>query len=468
MSGGIFLLFNIGCRKFVQVPPPITNLSGSSVYSTNATAESALAGIYISMEKNSISGGASGISALLGASADDFNLFPGSGIMLTQVYTNAQVSSNPPGIWSDLYNILYQANAVIEGASSSTVTTNAVKQQILGEAEFVRAFCNFYLVNIYGNIALATSTDPGKNATPGQSPAGVVYSQIVADLKDAQNRLGPDYLDGKGIVSSERVRPNKAVAEALLARVYLYKGAFDSAEQQANLVLENPAYSLYRDSTGMDSVFVSSSREAIWQLELPENDIFNTPDGIIFLPGLLYYGGPNTSAPFTMSDAIMASFEPNDLRREKWVDSVSTGTVTYYFPFKYKLYYTGQPPTEYPTILRLAEQFLIRAEARAKQGNFIGAAADLDIIRARANLPPTTASTQAELLTAIMRERRVELFTEYGHRWLDLKRTGMIDSVMGIATAGKGGNWTNTDQLYPIPLYDIRADPNLKQNSGYQ
>ena len=146
------------------------------------------------------------------------------------------------------------------------------------------------------------------------------------------------------------------------------------------------------------------------------------------------------------------------------------GTTVYYYPYKYKLYFTGQPPVEYPTLLRLAEQYLIRAEARAQQGNLSGpngSLADLNFIRQRAGLPPSTASTQPDVLTAILNERRMELFTEYGHRWLDLIRTQQVNAVMSLVTPGKGGIWQATDTLYPIPLTDIKADLNIRQNPGY-
>jgi hypothetical protein len=110
---------------------------------------------------------------------------------------------------------------------------------------------------------------------------------------------------------------------------------------------------------------------------------------------------------------------------------------------------------------------LIRAEARAQQGNVSGAAGDLNVIRTRAGLPNTSATNSQGLLSAILLERRFELFTEYGHRWLDLIRTGNANAVMNIVTPQKGGVWETTDELYPIMLTEIQSDPNLTQNPGY-
>jgi starch-binding outer membrane protein, SusD/RagB family len=143
----------------------------------------------------------------------------------------------------------------------------------------------------------------------------------------------------------------------------------------------------------------------------------------------------------------------------------------YYYPFKYKLAYTGIAPAEFPVLLRLSEQYLIRAEAEAYgAGNGIsGAIIDLDTIRHRAGLPDYSGPTdQIDLINVILHERRVELFTEYGHRWFDMQRTNTINSVMDTVCPQKGGTWNSDWMLYPIPLTEIQADSKLVQNDGYE
>jgi hypothetical protein len=86
----------------------------------------------------------------------------------------------------------------------------------------------------------------------------------------------------------------------------------------------------------------------------------------------------------------------------------------------------------------------------------------------RAGLSAITAVNLQTMLSIIEHERQVELFSEWGHRWLDLKRTGRVNQVMSLITPQKGGNWNTNWQLYPIPLSEMQADPNLKpQNAGY-
>ena len=114
-------------------------------------------------------------------------------------------------------------------------------------------------------------------------------------------------------------------------------------------------------------------------------------------------------------------------------------------------------------VIRLAEQYLIRAEARAQQNKLGEAKTDLDVLRNRAGLPGTTASTQSQILNAVLHERQVELFSEMGHRWIDLKRTGQIDAILSVEKTG----WNTNASLYPIQLSQLEANLNLKQNPGY-
>jgi hypothetical protein len=120
-------------------------------------------------------------------------------------------------------------------------------------------------------------------------------------------------------------------------------------------------------------------------------------------------------------------------------------------------------------VLRLAEQYLIRAEAEANEGDSTDAIDDLNVIRNRALLPNYSANVNGSLLSAILHERQVELFTEWGHRWFDLIRTNSADSVMGIIAPLKHGSWNdnNDQELYPIPQTARNLDMNLTQNPGY-
>jgi len=142
--------------------------------------------------------------------------------------------------------------------------------------------------------------------------------------------------------------------------------------------------------------------------------------------------------------------------------------AVYYFPYKYKANGTYTSPQETVALFRLAELYLIRAEAQAQQGNLGGAIADLNMVRTRAGLSGTTAVTQSDVLAAILRERRAELFTESGQRFFDLRRTGNLDAVMNVIAPLKGGVWASFKAWWPISVTDIQNDTHLTQTPGFQ
>jgi starch-binding outer membrane protein, SusD/RagB family len=443
-----------GCKKFVQIPPPLTEVTSSTVFADDATAISAMNGIYSQMmgiNAGFANGYYSSITLLNGLSADELLNFSTNPDQQS-FYTNSLESSNGINfsfIWEPAYQYIYDANAVLEGLTNNTKITSATSRELQGEAKFIRSFCYFYLVNLYGDVPLITSTNFEANAIASRSPAQNVYQQIIADLQNAQTLLVSDY----SFSSGERVRPNKWGAASLLARVFLYNGDWKDAETEADSVITYAG--IYNLVNNLDSVFLANSAEAIWQLE-PILPGFNTYEGNMFI-----LSSPSTNA--ALSPSLLSSFEPGDLRETDWVNNFVSGTDTFYFPYKYKIQLTGQPLTEYSMVLRLAEQYLIRAEARAMQNNISGSQSDLNIIRSRAGLPNTPAATQQELINALLHERRVEFFTEWGHRWLDLKRTSHTSLVLG----SEKPSWQSLDTLYPIPQAERTADPNLTQNPGY-
>lgn len=270
----------------------------------------------------------------------------------------------------------------------------------------------------------------------------------------------------------QRTRPTLWAATALLARTYLYAGNWSGADSAASAVIGSSNFSLV-PLNPQGKVFAKNSAEAIWQLQpVGYGGVANTGEGLLFV---LPSTGPTVSGnyPVYLANLLLNSFESGDQRRINWVDSVKVGATLYYFPYKYQAGRLNTTVSEYATVLRLGEQYLIRAEARAQEGLISGAnsaGSDLNAIRARAGLPGTTATTQATIMTAILHERQVELFTESGHRWLDLKRTGTIDAIMGSpgnACSIKGGSWNSNWQWYPIAFTELTANPNLQQNAGY-
>jgi hypothetical protein len=419
------------------------------VYSGDAAATSTLLGIYAQMNVSNAAFLGNGlITMMAGMSADELQYFPSTDLqpfVTNQLLSStAQVSS----LWSSGYQYLYYANAAIEGLTASTALTTSVKSRLLGEAKVIRAFNLFYLTNLYGDVPLVTSTDFQVNATLGRAPQATVYQTLISDLIDAETLLPTTYA-----TTGEKTRPNKWAATALLARAYLYTQDWANAEARATSLISTGGYTLTDDP---NNVFLKNSTEAIWQLA-PVVANVNTYVGALSIPSA------NSNPLYYFTDDAPTAFEATDKRQSAWVRSYAYQGKTYNYPYKYKVK-SNATVTEYLMMFRLAEQYLIRAEARVQQGNLTGAVADLNVLRSRAGLTAlTTTLDKATLLLAVEQERRVELIAEWGHRWFDLKRTNRANAVLGA----KKTTWKSTAALYPVPQSEGLANPNLTQNPGY-
>lgn len=452
----------VHCKKLISIPPPVGVVVASNVFTSDKQAASAAYNMYYSMINTTLGYANSGITLFVSLSSDELILFDQSQSDYTQFQKNSLTPLNSvinTNFWQGMYSTIYNANAIIEGLSSATTVHDSIKKELIGEAKFIRAFCNFYLVNLFGDVPLITTINYNKTSLLAKSTISDIYSQITNDLVAAQSQLSPDYSAGSG----QRIIPNKWAATALLARVYLYLKDWKNAETQATAVINNTnLYSLTKD---LNETFLTNSTEAIWQLQ--QNNTGNISYNATYV-GYKFIPRDSTSKPFEyLSPQLFNAFEEGDQRKTNWIDSTKYLSTEYYYPYKYKMGITqataGGPYTEYYMVLRLAEQYLIRAEARIQQDNLPEGAADLDIIRARAGLDNSTANTKQDLLSAIAHERQVELFSEWGDRWLDLKRTNQASTILSHIKSP----WSDNAQLYPIPQTELITDPNLTQNNGY-
>ncbi|RWU08144.1 RagB/SusD family nutrient uptake outer membrane protein [Pedobacter chitinilyticus] len=454
------------CEKFVDVGEPKNQLVTASVFENDGHAIAAITNIYSQMINK-------GNSYLLpyytGIAGDELTNYSTNGLYV-QLYQNSVQPLDAPtnSFWDSAYSSIYLANAAYEGCDRSRGMSSSVKKQLMAEARFVRAFWYFYLINLFGDVPLITGTDYQANAIAARSSKNNVYDQIVSDLDYAVQNLNTGYVDASSVSTySERIRPNQFAARALLARTYLYMGNWAKAEELSSTVIANTAT---YDLASLSGAFLKNNKEAIWQLSKPDNvGNLSTQEGqgFILINKPIVTGVLNCSA---ISPQLLGAFASNDLRLSTWIasyiDKTVTPNVTYYFSNKYRER-NNTTSVEYTTPLRLAEQYLIRAEARNEQNNTGGARDDLNKVRSRTGTGNTSATTQADLRVAILKERQLELFTEWGQRWMDLKRTGNINTVMATVATTKGAIWNSNKQLFPIPQKDIEANRNLKQNTGY-
>lgn len=466
---GIFIVLLItgnGCKKAIDVGPSITNADASNAFTSNSSAQSVVAGIYSYLSAGSFFQGQNSISLCMGLAADELKTTSSSSQNFGLLYSNNYSPISPPTFWTEFYKEIFFCNTTLKGINASEQITPSAKKQLVSELKFFRGFIYFYAVNLYGTPPLTTTDDYQSNNTLSNSTTANVYTQILQDLNDAKAGLSDNsYVDASGAVVTDRVRPNKQVAAAMLARVNLYLQNWKSAENEASELIGNSNYTLVKD---LNQVFLKGSTETIFALQPVSKSYLNTIDGNYLIVNAAYL----STTQLALNDQLTNAFEQKDQRKSKWIGTFTTTRspiTTFSFANKYKVssLSTTIAVTEYPIAMRLAEQYLIRAEARAQQNNLSGAKDDLNAIRSRAGLDPTLASSQTDLLNAILQERRLELFSEWGHRWFDLKRSNNLDNVMSIAAPLKGGSWAPYKAIMPIPPSDIMANPNLKQNPGY-
>lgn len=440
------------CDDFTEVNLPQTQLTGEAVYQDEVTATAALMSIYAKIRENGlISGNADGLSQLMGLYSDELVYYGAATSPMDGFFNHTLLPSNDyiASLWRNGYSQIYATNALLEGLSNSSGINSIIRDRLRGEALFIRALLHFYLTNLYGDIPYITTTDYLINSQAFRMPSNILYDKIRNDLKEAKELLPNQYL------GANRVRVNKATTQALLARVYLYQRQWEMAELEATAVLNNTAlYSMERD---LNMVFLKNSSSTIWQLHSGIAGA-NTIEARYFI----FTSGP--PAVVAVSKNLINAFENNDLRKQHWLKSVTTGNNTWHHPYKYKQNINTGVAQEYSIIFRLEEQYLIRAEARAHQNNLIDAQKDLNKVRNRAGLIDNSATTQQDLLQDILQERSLEFFTEMGHRWFDLERTKQAAKVLAPIKPA----WQNSDSLLPLPESELLLNTNLQpQNQGY-
>lgn len=445
----LFLPFFSSCKKFLEINPPKDVATFEQIFENDEIATSAITNIYSKMSTNgAFSGSEVSIAVLSGLSADELK----SHNLSSEVFYKNEIPTSEAQIstlWSNAFFYIYTSNSILNGLTLPNKVSENTKKQLQGEAKFIRAFCYFYLVNLFGEVPLNLTADYRVNQIASKSSKDKIYDQITADLIDAQKLLPSNY------VTAERIRPNKWTAKALLSRVYLYREKWELAASEAtDIINQKPMYLLVDD---LNKVFLKNSTESIWQLMPPTGN--NTKEGSLFIL---------TATPISvsLSPALIPLFEANDNRKNEWTREYNNATGKYFYPYKYKIRATVNGAiNEYSTVIRLVELHLIRAEANAKLAKLNIALEDINLIRKRAGMAtPIAGLNQSQCLDEVMKQRRFELFSEWGHRWLDLKRTGRATAVLAPI---KGISWKNTDVLYPIPDAETSRNPNVSQNAGY-
>jgi hypothetical protein len=438
------------CEKYLDVEPR-ASVSDERTIFDNASAQTALTGVYAALA----SGGYYGTTfQSIGYLNGDNILWTGSQSQV-QEFINHNVSadnSTISGAWSAIYLTISRANQVI--AKVPLVTdpslSQSVKDQIVGQAYFVRGLAYFDLARTWGAVPLITKPTETASDNSGipRSPQAEVYAQALADLEKAEPLLTE---------TTDRYKATKKTVWALKSRYYLYRGDWANAETYAGkLIADNASYKLLKP---FGSFF--------------QNDARGTQESVfeIFYSAAETNGHRGQWQPQTNGGT--RQWAPNDAL-VALVNNPLTGGTRNVLVAKdnqnrwYGNLYYRSPATDPSYVIRIAELYLIRAESRANQApdgatlsndKLLNAVADLNAVRDRAGLAGTAAVTKAEVLLAVENERRLEFAFE-PHRWFDLVRTGRAAAVLNITDARK--------YLMPIPNDQLLIDPALRPNNpGY-
>lgn len=391
-------------------------------------------------------------------------------------------------VWRSLYIMINRANGVLVNAPD--IADNAtLRDRVIGEAKFLRAWAYFELVSQWGQVPLYTEPVNSPTGFKGKSPEADIYNVIVADLTDAVSKLPPSY------DNANRGRATKGAANALLGRVLMQKGDYAAAKTALLQVVNSNLYSLvpeYSDNFLEETEFNSESIFEVAFFDRGDNNFnwgaYSTGDGasvpVSTVRNQEY--APIAWRNLIPSNFYLNKFEANDPRYKKSVyetgDTYLNGTKTLTaaeqngessvvngvtkkvswrkFMLIYKSDNTFQPGGINQRLIRYADVLLMLAECEAEitGGNLATAIGYINQVRARpsVNMPPVSATTKNDVIRAIMHERMVELGGEEV-RNIDILRWRKKGYYPSIVPDPKPGQ---VDML-PIPFAETSANPNL-------
>lgn len=439
------------CNDFLD-REPISQITPEEYFNSETNANSAVIGLYRSM-LNSFSYGQSIVivpefSAGHVSHASEFPEYE-------NFRTNNPQVNNPwtNNIWQATYTSINAANNIITSVPemATNTITDEKKQQFVGEAKFVRALNYFFLVRAFGDVPLKiTATTEGEDFNIARSPVNDVYTQIITDLEEASTSLPTTYTDE----ATKKGRATKLAARALLAKVQLYyakiSGDYSQAAALAQEVINSGEFTLVSDFASIWTT--ENTTESIFELQFDDQATNPLASVSNDNPSMLFYARGTT---------VFDKYTADDKRRDF---TVKTGTTTEgrYYIGKYPKF---SPATQNFPVIRIAEIYLIHAEAQARLEGTVGAAAfnSYKAVRDRAGLVTPTADsfpTVEAFVTEIQKEKERELMFE-GETWFDFCRTGL--ALTDIMVKPEANYF-----LYPIPSGQIvLSNGILTQNSGY-
>ena len=379
-------------------------------------------------------------------------------------------------------------NTVLDNVPNITdpALTATRKNQILAEARFLRAMHYYWLVTEWGPTPLVLTANYNGNYTPKRAPVADVYAQIIADLQfaDANLPLTP----ANGLVG----RATKGAADALLAKAYAQMGDYTNCLAYCNKVIDGGQYTLLPHFANLWGAANKNNAESIFEIQVTQTGTYYNYGAEIFD----YVSSDNWPKRNIGSYDLIQAFaaEGDTATNERYHATFNWQVANAAFnmplnawdpakpiPFVNKMPDAGgfDSPDDIE-LIRYADIILLAAEANNQLGNTATATAQLNLIRTRAGISNTTATTKTDLALAILNERRLELVNE-GCRWHDLLRANANGTINILNLMNSqhdshgnllkyGPNGAGVDQhllIFPMPTNELQLNPNLTQSPGY-
>jgi hypothetical protein len=478
------VLFLAGCSKSFLEQKPLSSLTTGNFPLSAADAESQLTGAYNQMVyfTNFYQ-----YDNFMNTDGKSDNCYLNSDNVtaeqpLEYFSTVTPANTNIQRDWQELYNDIRAANAVLDDvpAINDPALSATRKTQILAEARFLRAYHYYWLNTEFGGGPIILSVSNGGNLYPGRNTSAEVYTQMILDLNFADSALDATPFNG------QLGRATKGAAEAMLAKTYAQMGDYANCLTYCNKVINSGTYTLLPNFANLWGAANKNNSESILELQAngtaygffgfeifdfvasdgyPKRDIGSA--NLINAFKAAGDSGPRYQATFNWQIPLAAFTMPPNA----WDPSQPIPFMNKYPDAN------GYNSNDDIVLLRLADIILLAAEANNQLGNTSDAITELNLIRTRAGLPNTTATTKSDLAMAILNERQMELVFECT-RWNDLLRAdanGTINIVDLMAQQfDSHGNNLNYNMapdkhqyIFPIPQQDLQLNKNLKQNPGY-
>ncbi|HEY4061023.1 MAG TPA: RagB/SusD family nutrient uptake outer membrane protein [Puia sp.] len=521
---GLFLAGLVSCsKKFVTLYPE-GQLSEGVFYKSNSDFQQAVTGAYVPLRT------AANVAFYLEEMRADNTFFDynakdrgGSGNESVAEFLDDATNSNTQAVWEADFQGIQQTDVILDKLQQSTPAdmSDSSKNQVIGQAEALRAHYYFELVRLFGPVPLYVhAVTNAQNAVVNRSPVDTVYDQIIADFTDAMNRLSPPKFPQNGFIT-------RGMVATELGLVYLTLKQYDKATPLFQAVTQM-GYALLPNYADVFRTANKNSTESIFEIQYVAGNVTTNNPGTTnnqssqfvydFIPNMvstqvvLGVDYNNTAGSWNVpTQDLVNAYEPGDARLDASIgvikghlndqtdflpDSVvsilnnrdttgkgmgyTTSPAHRFIKKQYNAPYTGVTQ-EYNTgddwyVYRYSDVLLMLAESLNEQGQPGGALPYLNQVRQRAGLLPVTGSDQGTLRTAIANERRVELAFE-NHRWFDLVRTGQAVAVLsayGIRQKAafpfllpNSYSVVPTKLIYGIPSRDVMINPGLGQNPGY-